>query len=413
MSYPAPPSDAGKRITFLSWRDAGHPDGGGSELYVEEIARRLAARGHEVTIVCATYPGATPEQVLDGVRFRRSGGRLGVYVHGLRFLRSAEGRSQDVVVDVINGIPFAARLVRRRGLVVLVHHVHKEQWKIIYPGLRGKIGWFIESQLSPRLYRRTRHITVSQSTESELISLGINPALVTIVRNGVDSPRVSAPEHRSVTPRICVLSRLVPHKQIDHALLAMTQLKTKFPQLHLDIIGDGWWAEQLHRQATELDLNDRVTFHGYLPVEKRDRVLEEAWLMLAPSIKEGWGIAIMEAAAHGTPTVAYRSGGGVRESIVDGETGLLASDLGDLIQLTQRLLTDEALRSQLSQKAARRARTFSWDLTATDFETALQGIGCPHVPKLAINPGLAGRRIFHDQFGGFRGDGAHAFDEGA
>ena len=50
--------------------------------------------------------------------------------------------------------------------------------------------------------------------------------------------------------------------------------------------------------------------------------------MLLPSVKEGWGLAIMEAAAQGTPTLAYRSAGGVTESIVDGETGLLVDDLG-------------------------------------------------------------------------------------
>ena len=136
------------RVLFLSWRDTTHPDGGGSEVYVEEVARGLAGRGHDVTVLCASYDGAPRESVVDGVRIRRRGGRLTVYLHGLLFLLSRR-RHDDLVVDVINGIPFGSPLVRRRGVVALVHHVHREQWRIIYPGLWGRVGWFVESRLTP------------------------------------------------------------------------------------------------------------------------------------------------------------------------------------------------------------------------------------------------------------------------
>jgi glycosyltransferase involved in cell wall biosynthesis len=357
------------RITFLSWRDGGHPDGGGSERYVEEIATRLAQAGHDVTIVCARYPRSAADEWARGVRFRRRGGRLTVYLRGLLFLCSAEGRSQDVVVDVINGLPFAARLVRRTGLIALTHHLHREQWRMIYPGLRGRIGWFIESRVTPRLYRHVRHVTVSESTRADLVSLGVAPELISVIHNGVDRPASSGTTSRSEEPRICVLSRLVPHKQIEHALAALSQLAGEFPDLQLDVIGKGWWSERLRGEVGRLGIDDRVTFHGYLAADERDRVLSEAWLMLAPSVREGWGIAIMEAASCGTPTIAYRDGGGVRESIIDGETGLLASDRADLVTLARRLLTDHALRQEMSQAAAERVFAYSWDTAAKEFET--------------------------------------------
>ena len=151
------------RVTFLTWRDTGHPDGGGSEVYVEEIARRLVARGHEVTVLCARTRGPARSRE-HGVRFLRRGGRLTVYLHGLLHLLSPTGRRQDVVVEVINGLPFGARLVRRRGLVALVHHLHRDQWRMIYPGLGGRLGWFVESRVTPRLYRDVPHVTVSEAT---------------------------------------------------------------------------------------------------------------------------------------------------------------------------------------------------------------------------------------------------------
>jgi hypothetical protein len=66
------------RIVFLVWRDTDHPDGGGSEVYVEHMARWLAGRGHQVVIQCARHPNAPADELRDGVRFRRRGGRLTV-----------------------------------------------------------------------------------------------------------------------------------------------------------------------------------------------------------------------------------------------------------------------------------------------------------------------------------------------
>ncbi len=407
------------RVTFLNWRDTTHPDGGGSERYIEEVARRLVRGGDQVTVLCAAHGTARADEVVDGVKLRRRGGRLTVYLHGLLFLCSAEGRAQDVVVDVVNGIPFAARLVRRSGIVVLVHHLHREQWQMIYPGVRGRFGWLVESRLTPLLYRRTAYVTVSQSTKADLLLLGISPCSVAVIRNGVDMPTPIVAEPRSNNPRICVLSRLVPHKRIEDALQAMAALRHEFPDLHLDLIGDGWWGEQLHAICAELGLLERVTFHGRLSDDRRDQLLAQAWIMLTPSIKEGWAIAIMEAAALGTPTIAYRRAGGVTESIVDGETGFLASDQDDLIRLSSEVLRDGDLRTRLSAAANRRAQGFSWDDTARQFRTVLVQVAtdrCQHArrateksttPVLDDLPGgrVCGRRRCRRRYDAHSGDG--------
>src|SRR5664279_4545061 len=179
-------------VALLMWRDSEHPEGGGSELYVERVAEYLADRGWDVTICCASFPGAVSDETRNGVRLRRRGGRLTVYLHGLTYLLSRRGRQCDVVVDVQNGVPFFSPLVRRRAIVTLVHHVHREQWQIIYPGLQGHIGWWLESRLAPWLYRRRRYVTVSQSSKADLIGLGVAADRIDIVHNGLDVPH---PEH--------------------------------------------------------------------------------------------------------------------------------------------------------------------------------------------------------------------------
>jgi glycosyltransferase involved in cell wall biosynthesis len=357
------------RVAFLTWRDSTHPDGGGSEVFVEEVARGLVARGHQVTIVCARHAGSAASADLDGVRLVRLGGRLTVYPRGLLWL-ARRRRRVDAVVDVINGLPFGTPLVRRRGVVALVHHVHQRQWRIIYPGWRGRAGWFVEHRLTPQLYRGVPHLTVSEASRDDLAAIGVPARSVTVVRNGVATAYAGAV--RSPTPRLAVLARLVPHKQIEHAFAAVETLRAAYPGLHLDVIGDGWWREELERDLDRRGLAGAVTLHGHVDDAERDRLLGRAWAMLLPSVKEGWGLAVLEAAVQGTPSVAYAYAGGPAESVVDGVTGLLADDEAGLVEATRRLLADADLRDRMGAAARERAAEFDWSVTTASVERVLR-----------------------------------------
>ncbi|MDF1603136.1 glycosyltransferase family 4 protein [Nocardioides sp. YIM 152315] len=354
---------------FLTWRDSTHPDGGGSEVFVEEIARDLARRGHDVTIRCARHPGSTAADDVAGVRIVRRGGRLTVYPRALAWL-AAYGRRYDVVVDVINGLPFGSPLARRHGVVALVHHTHDRQWEIIYPGVRGRIGWAIEHRLTPRLYRRVPHLTVSEASREDLVRIGVPAERITIVRNGVDGAPSGVP--RSTAPRIVVLGRLVPHKQVEDAFEVVERLAGEIPDLHLDVIGDGWWRDRLEEDLQERRVADRVTMHGHVSADVRDRLLAGAWLMLLPSVKEGWGLAVMEAAVQGTPTIAYTSAGGVRESVVDGQTGVLVADREQMVEAARALVADGERRERLGEAARRRSAEFTWPHAADVVEDVLE-----------------------------------------
>ena len=354
------------KVAFLTWRDSTHPDGGGSEVYVEEVAQRLAQRGHDVTIVCARHDDAPEDDRLGDVRVRRLGGRLTVYPRGLAWLAR---HRVDVVVDVINGLPFGTPLVRRRGVVALVHHVHQRQWRIIYPGLAGRVGWWVESRVTPRLYRGLPHLTVSDASKGDLAALGVRPASVTVARNGLTVERSSA--RRSETPRLVVLARLVPHKQIEHAVAVTARLRGEFPDLELDVVGEGWWRGPIEAEVQRLGAEGFVTLHGHVDADVRDSLLARAWLMLLPSVKEGWGLAVLEAAAQHTATVAYREAGGVNESVVDGETGVLVEDLDGMVAATRQVLANPWTRDRLGDAAALRARNFDWSATTDVVEKVL------------------------------------------
>jgi glycosyltransferase involved in cell wall biosynthesis len=280
----------------------------------------------------------------------------------------------DVVVDTQNGLPFMARLVYGRRAVVLVHHCHREQWPVA-GRVMSRIGWFVESQLSPRLHRRNQYVTVSLPSARDLALLGAKPDHVAVVRNGVDTaPEATLTVPRSTTPRVVVLSRLVPHKQIEDALEAIARLRPRIPALHLDVLGGGWWSQPLLDHADRLGISDAVTFYGHVDDMTKHAVLQRSWVHVLPSRKEGWGLAVIEAAQHGVPTIGYRSSGGLSDSIVDGVTGSLVDDFEGLVDGLERLLSDEVLREQLGVKAQLRSGEFSWQQSGDALRLVLESV---------------------------------------
>ena len=358
-------------VVILNWRDTTNPEGGGSELYVERVAAGLAAAGRPVTLVCADHPGAPAEESAGGVRVLRRGSQRTVYLRAM--LLHATGRlgRHGAVVDVHNGMPFLSTLWCRRPVVVLVHHVHREQWRVVLPRPLARLGWWLESAVAPRAYRRARYVAVSESTRRELVALGVREAAITVIRNGADRPPAVPAARDAAVPTVCVLGRLVPHKQVEYALEAVADLRRRLPELRLDVVGRGWWEPRLRQAAERLGLGDAVRFHGFAGEVTKRELLASAWVLAMPSLKEGWGLAVMEAAAQGTPAVGLRSAGGLAESIVDGQTGLLADGPEDFTTQLEKVLTDEELRRSLGAAARRRCAGFTWERAAAEFAAVL------------------------------------------
>lgn len=399
------------RILLLCWRDSTHPQGGGSERYLEHVADGLAAAGHTVVFRTSRSPGAARSEIApSGVRYSRAGGRFTVYP--LALLAMALGRfgvgplgvlrRPHVVVDTQNGVPFFARLATTSPVVVLVHHIHREQWPVAGPVV-APIGWFIESWLAPRVHARSQYVTVSLPSSEELAGLGVDPERIAVVRNGLDplpddvvsaagegptdettGESTLAATGEATAPRLVVLSRLVPHKHVEDAIDVVAALRPRHPGLQLDVIGSGWWADKLHDYAAERGLlgtgrggsgdTGAVVFHGFVDEATKHRVLGAATVHLMPSRKEGWGLAVSEAAQHGVPTVGYHHAAGLRDSIDDGETGLLTHDVATMTDATDNLLADQTRRDRMGEAARRKASGMSWPATASAMAQVLDAV---------------------------------------
>lgn len=384
------------KILLLCWRDTGHPEGGGSERYLERVASYLAGQGHSVVYRTAEYHGAPALSQRGGVTFSRSGGNFTVYVLawvamlaarcGKGPIAKALGGRPEVVLDTQNGVPFFARVFAGAPTVVLTHHCHREQWPVAGPGI-SQLGWFIESRLSPMIHRRCRYITVSDPSAAELRELGVSGDRISVVRNGVDPIPEQAlatggasgsAESTHKSPHLVTLSRLVPHKQIEHAIDVLAEICEEYPNAVLDIIGSGWWYDNLVEYARDKGISSRVVFHGQVSEEDKHRILSSACVHLMPSRKEGWGLAVIESAQHGVPTVGYRSSAGLCDSVNDGETGLLAVDKSALVDMTRRILGDDSLRRTMAQACTERAAEFGWDKTGA---AVLEVLAQPKLPQ--------------------------------
>jgi glycosyltransferase involved in cell wall biosynthesis len=361
------------RVLIINWRDISHPWSGGAEIYMHEIGRRLAENGMDVGWLCQRHKGSSRNELLDGIRVHRVGGRFTLYPRVvISYLFKLRGR-YDIIVDCENGIPFFTPLFARIPKVLLVHHVHREIFRReTHPPLRW-LGYWLEGWLMPRVYRKTPIVAVSASTRDDLVGLGFNAEQIHIVHNGVVEV---TPLNRTPAPeaRILCAGRLTPQKGVEVIIRAMPQVLRSFPNANLDIVGQGPDRTRLERLAWSLKLATHVRFHGYLPGAARDQLAAQAWVAVCPSAFEGWGVSCVEAGARGLPVIASNVNG-LRDSVRDGITGLLVphGDPRALADTLVGLLGDPERRAEMSIAGIEWAAAHSWERSTNELRIVLAG----------------------------------------
>jgi glycosyltransferase involved in cell wall biosynthesis len=354
------------RILAFNWRCLRHPQAGGSEINLFEQARHWVRDGHQVTVMTSD-PGReyAPErdELVDGIRVYRRGGRYSVYLWAALFMLR-HFRRFDRIVDVANGVPFFAPFFVRWPGVLIVHHVHARQWFSEMPLPVAVLGWSLERWVVPLVYRRWPVIAVSPTTRDALVRTGFEPDRIHVVYNGVQRPAVGAAAALRRDPhRIAYVGRLKRYKRLDRLIRAVGALRARFPDIQLDIAGAGDARPALEALVQRLQLRGQVTFHGLVSEERKAELLHCASVFATPSMHEGWGLAVLEANAHGLPAVAFDVPG-LNVAICHGETGLLAADDTAFRQALEHILVDSDERARLAEGARRWAAQFNWQASA-------------------------------------------------
>jgi len=341
---------------------------GGAEVFTREVATRWVRCGHEVTLFTSEFRSCKHEEVLDDIRVVRAGGRFSVYWRAKKFYRNRFAKERfDVVVDEINTRPFFAPRFVSRGekVVALIHQLAREYWFYDMPFPISYIGYYFLEDRWLRQYVNVPTVTVSESTRRDLLDLGFRRVFV--VSEGLGLWPLAEVPVKAERPLVVFVGRLRRAKRPDHAIRAFRIVREKVPDAELWVLGDGGFRRDLEGMA-----GDGVRFLDSLSDEQRREWVGRSWVLINPSVREGWGLNVVEANAFGVPCVAYDVAG-LRDSVKNGETGLLAEagNIEDLAEKIVMVLNDGALRKELSQNALNCSRRFSWDETAKTFMTVL------------------------------------------
>jgi glycosyltransferase involved in cell wall biosynthesis len=355
------------KILALNWRCSRHPQAGGAEMNLFEQAKRWVKAGHEVTVFCSD-PGREHaplrDEKVDGIRVLRRGGRFTVYLYAAIFLLLNSWRF-DRVLDVANGIPFFAPLFSKKPTVLLVHHVHDQQWFAEFPIPVATLGWFLERRIVPLVYRRRPVIAVSPTTRDALVRTGVPKPHIRIIYNGIE--RAGAPNRDDYRgeQRIAYVGRIKRYKRLDRLVRMLPELRDAFPDVHLDIAGSGDAEPQIRSLIDELGVQCHVTVHGFVDEQKKAEILGRAAVFATPSMHEGWGLSVIEANSHGCPAVAYDVPG-LRVAIQHENTGLLAADDDGFRRALSVFLGDADARRRHSAAALDWSSRFTWASCAAE-----------------------------------------------
>lgn len=362
------PSEGKKAILIFNWRDTKHSFAGGAEVYIQELAKRWVMQGHSVTLFCGSDGKSKRNESLDGVEILRRGGFYFVYIWAfLYYLVNFRGK-YDVLIDCENGIPFFTPLFSRLPKFLVIHHVHQE---VFTKSLKPPFSWlasFLEGKLMPLVYRKVQMVTVSPSSKADILKHNLTKSDPVIIYNGIDHIRYREGE-KAKHPLILYVGRLQSYKSLPTLLRSVKDIVKKVPTAKIVIGGQGEERRKLQKLVKSLGIQEYVTFTGYLSEEEKIKLLQQAWIFINPSLREGWGITTIEANACGTPVIASRVAG-LQDAIKHKQTGLLVpyADSNAFTTSAVELLTNASLRQQLADEAIIWSRSFNWDTSAQQFE---------------------------------------------
>jgi glycosyltransferase involved in cell wall biosynthesis len=334
-----------------------YPYMGGIEHRIHHISRRLG-RKHQVTVLTSRLPGTEETERMDNYDVVRLESRFvnlynppHVMTQGI--LQAIEELDPDVVDFHYRWSGTYNRAARGyQGTTAFTfNNTYGEGVGILRP-----FSIINDSLWKRHLMKFKKIICVSEFVKKDLAMRGFAENRLEVVPSCIEMP-----PQRDLTEGdyILFVGRLVATKGLPYLLEAMKSVDSR-----LVICGEGPARPSLERMTIRLGIENKVTFEGRVPEERKADLFAGCKMMVMPSIFESLGLAAAEAMSYNKPVVASDSGG-LPEVVGDGGLVVPAKDPARLAEAINRLLRDDALRHDLGTKAKERAAQYSWDL-ATD-----------------------------------------------
>ncbi len=359
------------KILALNWNDLRNPYGGGAEVHLEELLRRLVSYGHDVTLFCSGWTDCVAEETISGVHIIRRGNRFNFNLVAPFYLRSLVKRQKfDLLVEDINKIPFYTPLYLDLKTLVVIPHLFATT---VFQEINFVLGTYIYLAERPlvSVYKGRHFNVISESTADDMVARGVPRKDISVIHCGIDRKTYSydSTVTKYDVPTILYLGRIKKYKSIQHLILAFKQVKERLPNARLMIVGAGDYLPQLKQLASAIGVQNDVEFPGFVPLADKVERMRRAHVAVLPSLKEGWGLTNIEANSVGTAVVAANSPG-LRDSVQDAMSGFLYEH-GNIDQLAAKLLLileNETVRKQIERGALEWSERFNWDDAARKFE---------------------------------------------
>ncbi|WP_137285798.1 glycosyltransferase family 4 protein [Halorussus salinisoli] len=362
------------KIAFLSKMFP--PRGGGSAIYVFELANALGQRGHQVDVYTQSSTTDVPRDVHDNVTVFDivSEHRELVTLETLYYNLVARREVDTSEYDVLHGtlMPASTVAFSRTDVPVVVTSHSFAPSEVMAHSAEQPADFLLKYVFHPMnavmdtvAARMADHvIAISTEMQDQLIErYRLSPEQVTLIHHGVDTDRFCprTESHPAVSEEnltLLFVGRLITRKGADLALRSVGEME--YDNVELLIAGAGRREPRLRQLAAELGVSDRVRFLGFVPDADLPLLYASADVLLFTSNYEGFGLVFLEAMASGTPVVGPPVGG-IPDVVRDGESGYIVPRRATAIAETvTRLIKQPRQLHYLSHGAYREAKQRDW-----------------------------------------------------
>lgn len=348
-------------ILILNWRDPKNPKSGGAEIVTFRHAKAWIEAGHKVTWLTSRFKNSLKKETINGIEIVRKGNSLSVYLHA-PFFYFFGGKTFDLVIDEIHGLPFFTPLYVRGKKIAFIHEVAQEIWDFMYSFPVNKFGKFLE-KFYFKLYKNIPFWTDAFSTIDDLVRFGISRKLCIAIPCPIENEILNSLPIKEEKSTFIFVSRIVKMKGIEDVIKAF-YLISKIIESQLWIVGggDNNYIKKIKKIVSKWGLSKKIIFYGRVKDSKKLELMRRAHLLLHASIKEGWGLVVLEAASQGTPAVAYNVSG-LKDTIVSGKTGLIVDQNTPelLAKKALDLLNNNRLYNKLQKNGLNWVKKFRWE----------------------------------------------------
>jgi len=369
-----------KKVLILNWRCPKNPLSGGAEKVTLQHAKAWVKEGHEVIWLAGGYKNCKKQEIIDGVEIDHFADPVTIYFLAPFIYWFKYKCDFDLIVDEIHGPPFFTPLwAFKPKKLAFIHEVAHEIWDEMYSFPLNYIGKIVE-KIYFYFYKKIPFLTVSPSTKDDLFRMGIAPENITVIPNGLFLNPVDYVFDKEKQLTLLFVSRLVKMKGIEVALRLFSRVLDYVPDARLWIVGNGnkKYVKKLKKYAEKLGINNQVVFHGYVNEPEKIVLMQKAYFLIHTSVKEGFGLTVLEANSQGTPAIVFNAHG-LKDIVQDGINGyrITKGYTKEMCEKIIALYADLPNYEILAKSSVEYSKKFSWKKStkeSTELVNKLMGI---------------------------------------